>query len=147
MQRFGSGFFGRYTYISVSFIRSICDWLGFYAVNFGAELDHWCDDLLMAHQTADGAILRRVNLPGGIILRRVSLPGVSYPGESFVKMCVEISPKYHTSASQSPQGIILHRVILFGVSYCAESISPGYHTATHDPGESTAISLHFCTGL
>ena len=48
--------------------------------------------------------------PQGIILRRVNLPGVSYPSESFVKICEEISPGYDTPASQSPRGIILHIV-------------------------------------
>ena len=47
----------------------------------------------------------------------MNLPRVSYPGKSFVKICVEISP-----------GMIPQRVNLPGVSYCAESISPGYHT-------------------
>ena len=51
------------------------------------------------------------------LLRRVNLPGVSYPGESFVKMCVEIFSGYDTPASLSPRGIILGRVNLPGVSY------------------------------
>ena len=55
--------------------------------------------------------------PQGIILRRVNLPGVSYPGESFDTICVEIS-----------QGCDTRRVNLPGVSNCAESISPGYDT-------------------
>ena len=46
--------------------------------------------------------------PRGIILCKVNLPGVSYTGESFVKIVLK-SPRgtgYHTTASQSPRGII-----------------------------------------
>ena len=58
----------------------------------------------------------------GILLRRVNLPGLSYPGESFVKICVEISLGYDTPASQSPRGIILRRVNLPGVLYPGKSM-------------------------
>ena len=67
----------------------------------------------------------------GIILRRVNLPWVSYPGESFVKICVEISPGYDTPASKSPRGIKLRRInqsswgmIPLGVSAKSSQLGP-----------------------
>ena len=62
-----------------------------------------------------------------------NLPGPLTNGLKYVRFWSDFAELFKlfgiSLASQSPWGIILRGVHLPRVSYCAESISPGYHTA------------------
>ena len=90
-----------------------------------------------------GRLIQRSMIPQGDWLSAVSYPGESnllgyqIPGSRGTRFCMK-----------SHRGCLPRRVKLTGVAYPGEIDSVQYHTpVTHDPGESTAISLHICIGL